>query len=117
MKGIAIILAAFMLLLNFENLRETLQFPEDSAEMACYSDSSSDCCSADENHHDSEEPCDGDHDCLPGCDCSCQFQITAITYSFLELSGVAVQSYHYGHYMNSYSYEYSDNFLHPPRFG
>ena len=113
MKGIAIILAAFMLLLNFENLRETFQFPGDSAEMACCSDS----CSPDEDHHDSKEPCDGDHDCLPGCDCSCQFQITAITYNFIELSGVVVQSYHYGHYMNSYSYEYSDDFLQPPRFG
>jgi hypothetical protein len=33
------------------------------------------------------------------------------------VTGVVVQSYHYGLYMNSYTFEYSANFLQPPRFG
>jgi hypothetical protein len=117
MKVIASILAAFLLLLGSESLLETIQFPVDAAEMSCCSDGSSCCCSQDEDQHSSKDACDEEQDCLPGCDCSFQFQITAITYSFMEFSGVVVQSYHYGHYVNSYSFEYSEDFLHPPRFG
>jgi len=116
MKGIALILSFCMLFLSTGNFMELHQFPQDGSEMACCSDNSSDCCAPDKDNHNSKEPCKGDHDCLPGCDCSCQFQITAITYSFLELTGVVVQSYHYGHYVNSYSFEFSGDFLQPPRF-
>lgn len=113
MKGIAIILTGCLLFLGSEHLRETYQLPGQAVDIAC----GSDCCDADDDHHSGEEPCDGDHDCLPGCNCSCHFHITAITFMFMELPGSVVQSYHYGHYMNSYTFEYTDNFLQPPRFG
>jgi len=117
MKATAIILVGCMLFLNIGNLLETFQLPGESTEMCCCADSCSGCCDSEEDQHDSQEPCDTDQDCLPGCDCSSQFQITAISYNFMELSGVVVQSYHYVRYMNTYTYEYSDNFLQPPRFG
>lgn len=117
MKAIAIILSAFMFLLGSESLLENLHFASDTAEMTCCSDGSSCCCSGDEDHQDSKEPCDEDQDCPLDCNCSFQFHITAITYNFVEFTGVVVQSYHYGHYLNSYSFEYYEDFLHPPRFG
>lgn len=106
-----------MLLLNSGHLWDSMQSFEEATEMACCSDCGSDCCTPDNTKEDSKEPCNGEQDCIPGCDCAYQYQMTAITYSFLELSGEVVQSYHYGHYMNSYTFEYSKNFLQPPRFG
>lgn len=117
MKVIALILAAFMLLPGTESLLETIGFSGGTAEMSCCTDCSSGCCSPDEGQHNSKEPCEEEQDCLPGCDCSFQYQITAITYNFLAFTGVVVQSYHYGQYVNSYSFQYSEDFLHPPRFG
>ncbi|MEA3460372.1 MAG: hypothetical protein U9R49_00745 [Bacteroidota bacterium] len=117
MKGIALILVGCMLLLSSENLLAGFQFPVEAAEMSCCMDHSSDSCDTEADHPDGRQPCDGDHDCLPGCDCSCQYQISAITYSFIEVSGTVVHSYHYGQYVNTYSFEYSDDFLQPPRFG
>jgi hypothetical protein len=108
MKGIAIILAGCMLFLNLGNLRENFQFSVEAAGMECCADSCADCC-------DTEG--DSDKDCPPTCDCSNQFQITAIAYHFMEVTGITVQSYHYGNYVNSYTFEYSADFLQPPRFG
>ena len=108
MKGIAIILAGCMLFLNLGNLRENFQFSLEAAGMECCADSCADCC-------DTEG--DADKDCPPTCDCSNQFQITAIAYHFMEVTGITVQSYHYGNYVNSYTFEYSADFLQPPRFG
>jgi len=113
MKGIAIILLGCLLFMSSENLWANFQLPGEAAPMECCSDS----CEPEEARKDSGEPCQGEHDCLPGCDCSCQYQITAITYSFLELSGTVVQSYHYGHYSNTYFFEFTEDFLQPPRFG
>lgn len=117
MKGIAIILAACLLFVSTENLWASFQLPEEGSPVECCSDCGSDCCSTEENQQDSKAPCEEDQQCPPGCDCSCQYQITALNYSFMELSGSVVQSYHYGPYTNSYSFEYSDDFLQPPRFG
>jgi len=117
MKGIAIILAGCMLFLNLGNLRENFQFSVEAAGMECCADSCADCCDTEGDQHDDEASCDSEEDCMPDCDCSYQYQITAITYNFMELTGVVVQSYHYGLYTNSYTFEYSVNFLQPPRFG
>ena len=117
MKGIAIILAGCMFFLNIGNLLANSQLPGENTEMCCCTDSGSGCCDSEEYQRDSKEPCDADQDCLPDCDCSSQFQLTALAYSFMQLNGVTVQSYHYFGYMNTYTFEYSDNFLHPPRFG
>ena len=117
MKGIAIILAACLLLVSSENLWANFQLPEAGTPVECCSDCGSDCCSPQETPQDSEVPCEEDQQCPDGCDCSDQYQITAITYSFLEHSGVVVQSYHYANYVNTYSFEFSDDFLQPPRFG
>jgi len=117
MKGIAIILLGCLLFLNSENLWANFQSLEDTTPVESCSDCCSDSCEPEEDQQDAEEPCQGGHDCLPGCDCSCQYQITAITYSFIELAGTVMQSYHYGHYSNTYSYEFAEDFLQPPRFG
>lgn len=117
MKGIAIILTSCMLLLNMGNLLENIQLSVESAEICCCADSCSGCCDSEEGQHDSNEPCETDQECPPACDCSPQIQVTAIAYNFMEVTGVTVQSYHYVRYTNSYTFEYSDNFLHPPRFG
>jgi len=117
MKGIAIILAGCMLFLNLGDLRENFQFSVEAAGMECCADSCAGCCDADGDQHDDKAPCDTDQDCATDCDCSYQYQITAIAYSYMELTGVVVHSFHYGHYVNSYTFEYSANFLQPPRFG
>jgi hypothetical protein len=117
MKATAIILVGCMLLLSIGNLLDNIKLAGENTEMCCCADSSSGCCDSEEDQHDSNVPCNADQDCPPTCDCSSQFQITALAYSFMESSGVTVQSYHYIRYMNTYSFEYSDNFLHPPRFG
>jgi len=116
MKGIAIILAGFMLLLNTGNVLDNIQIPGESTEMCCCAESSTACCDSEEKQHDGNEPCNTDKDCPPACDCFSQFQLTALAFSFMETSGNTVQSYHYVAYKNTYSFEYSDNFLHPPRF-
>ena len=108
MKGIAIILAGCIFFLNLGNLRENFQFSVEAAGMECCADSCAGCCDAEG---------DADKDCPPTCDCSNQFQITAIAYHFMEVTGIMVQSYHYGNYVNSYTFEYSADFLQPPRFG
>lgn len=117
MKATAIILVGCMLLLNMGNILENIQVPVETTEMCCCSDSDSACCDSGEDQSDSKEPCDTNKDCSPACDCSSQFQLTALAFSFMETSGDVVQSYHYVAYRNTYSFEYSDNFLHPPRFG
>jgi hypothetical protein len=40
---------------------------------------------------------------------------TALVYDFMEVDGITVQSFHYGNYENTYSFEYLDDFLQPPR--
>ena len=107
MKGIAIILTTCMLFLNAGHLLETLQFPAENAALEC--------CNTDEKQEDQKSSCHGDQPCMPGCACSCDIQLTALVYSFMELDGVVVQSYHYGYYLNTYSFEYSSDFLQPPR--
>jgi len=102
-----------MLFLNIGNLLVNFQLPGEDAVNECCSAS----CIADEDHHADQEPCDSDQDCLPDCACTSQFQITALAYNFIEVAGVSVHSYHYVRYMNTYTFEYSDDFLHPPRFG
>ncbi len=116
MKGLAIILTACLLLLNVENLMENFQLSGETVAMECCSDNCSGCCDAEGEHHEGQAPCEPDQDCAPGCDCSSQFQLTALVYSFMESSGATVQSYLYVRYMNTYSFEYSDDFLQPPRF-
>jgi hypothetical protein len=117
MKGIAIILSACLLLLNLENLRETVLSHGNASEMACCADGQPCCCSPDMDPPHTKEHCDGEFDSLPCCTCSCQFQITAISHNSMELSGVVVRSFHYGHHLESYFFEYADDFLQPPRFG
>lgn len=118
MKGIAIILTFCLLMLGAGNLRYAFLFPDQGMEMAC----SSACCHGDDKHNseneacDEKEACDADHQCLPACDCCCQFQITATEYNYQEVPGITVQSFHYGNYRNSYTFEYTVRFLHPPRF-
>jgi hypothetical protein len=113
MKWIAIILAACVLFLNIENLLENFQFQGEIAGLECCSG----CCDAEGDQHDDKAPCDSEEDCMPDCACSYQYQITAITCNLIEVTGVVVQSYHYGLYMNSYTFEYSANFPQPPRSG
>jgi len=116
MKGIAIILMGCMFFLNAGNLLGNIYFPGEAVVMDCCSDDCSGCWDSDEDQQDNREPCDTEEECPSSCDCSYQYQITAISYSFIELSGATVQSYHYGHYVNSYSFEFIHNFLQPPRF-
>ncbi len=117
MKGLAIILTACILLLNVEILMDNFQLSGETVAMECCSGNCSGCCDPEGEQHEDQAPCEPDQDCAPGCDCSSQYQISAITYRFMELSGAMVQSYHYGHYMNNYTFQYSANFLQPPRFG
>ena len=117
MKGIAIILSACMLVLNAGYLLENthLHAAAEAHGMECCSDSASSCCDAEDAPQENEKSCHGDSPCIPGCACYCHFQLTALVYNFLEMEGIAVQSYHYGNYLNTYSFEYSDDFLQPPR--
>ena len=102
-----------MLFLNVGNLVENIQFSGEVDGLECCTA----CCNTGEEHHADREPCDSDQECLPDCACTSQFQITALVYNFIEVAGVSVHSYHYVRYMNTYTFEYSDDFLHPPRFG
>jgi hypothetical protein len=111
MKGIAFILISSILILGTEHLWDRIQLSAESAVM----ESCCGCCNTQDDNQNEKVPCGEDHDCLPGCDCMKPFQLTGIKYSLMEESGTVVLSYHYGHYINSYSYEYSDSFLQPPR--
>lgn len=112
MKGLAYILISCLLFLGTEHLPEVFQLPGSEADIACETD----CCGCQEDHPQRNNTCDDDHDCESDCNCCHHFQITALEYSYLEVPGATVESYHYGNYLNSYSYEYTDNFLQPPRF-
>lgn len=115
MKVIAIILTTCLVLLNTGHLLETLQPQAQQPAGTCCSDCSSDCCDTEEAPQESDKSCHGDNPCTAGCACSCDFQMSALTYEFMELSGTMVQSYHYGNYLNTYSYEFAEDFLQPPR--
>lgn len=115
MKAIALILTASMLLLNTGHLLETLQPPAEISHSGCCEDCSSDCCNPAENPQERDSSCHGDTPCTPGCACSCDIQLSALTYEFMELEGTIFQSCHYGNYLNTYSFEYAEDFLHPPR--
>ena len=115
MKTIAIILTGCMLMLNAGHLLETMHAPVEVAAAESCTDCASSCCDAEEKPQESDKSCHGDSPCTPGCACSCDFQLSALVYNFLELDGTVVQSYHYGNYLNTYSFEYSDDFLQPPR--
>lgn len=117
MKIIASILAVCVLLLNTGNLLENMH-SHDHAEIALMescSDQDSSCCDTEEKHQDHNLPCNADHDCTTGCNCSCGLHFAALIFEFMELNGVVVQSYHYGNYLNTYTFEYLDDFLQPPR--
>ena len=117
MKGIAIILSACMLILNTGNLLENLHL-DDSAvahAMECCADHEDSCCDTGTDNQDHKKACEHDHNFSPGCHCSCGFHFTALVYDFMDMNGTTVQSFHYGNYMNTYSFEYSDDFLQPPR--
>lgn len=111
MKGIAIILAACLFLINTGNLLESLHDPLDAASMECCSDQGCSCC--DEQDHKSS--CEDDHACGLSCHCSCGLQLSDLAYAFIEPESIAVQAYHYGNYVNTYTFEYSGDFLQPPR--
>lgn len=117
MKVIAIILSACMLMLNTGDLLNVVNMHahEDEAVMACCQDTDSGCCNSDDSAEDQERSCQDDHNCSPGCHCSCGIHITALVYDFTEPDGMAVQSYDYGNYLNSYTFEFSGDFLQPPR--
>ena len=121
MKGIAIILAVFMLTLNTGHLLDSFQSPAETVHMECCADCTTDCCdpepadSGDQEPVDKHKSCHGDKACTPGCACSCHLQLSALVYTFMELNGTTVQTYHYANYLNTYSFEYSSDFLQPPR--
>ena len=115
MKTLAIILTGCMLLLNAGYLFEASHAQVHITASGCCTDCSSDCCDAEEIPQEKDSSCHGDTPCIPGCACSCHFQLSALTYEFMELDGTVVQSYHYGNYVNTYTYEYSGEFLQPPR--
>jgi hypothetical protein len=116
MKVIAVILSACMLILNAGHLLDTQEPPLQEAAMECCADSCSGCCDTDENQKDQEKPCSEDQHCGPACECSSEYQLSAVDFGFPELNGIAVNSYDYGNYLNTYSFEYSGEFLQPPRF-
>jgi hypothetical protein len=41
--------------------------------------------------------------------------LPALLYDFMVLDGNVVQSYHHVNYTNTYTFEYSGDFLQPPR--
>ena len=78
-----------------------------------------DCC-ADEDDCEADEETTNqgpDHQCPPGCDCGCCFQITAINYQFMSLAGADVQSYHYGQHQDNYYFDFFIPLFQPPRLG
>ena len=115
MKTLAIILTGCMLFLNTGYLLEPSHVHvEDTTSESC-TDCSTDCCDTEENPQETDGSCHGDSPCTPGCACSCHIHISALTYEFMELDGTVVQTYHYGNYLNTYTFEYSGEFLQPPR--
>jgi hypothetical protein len=115
MKTLAIILTGCMLLLNSGYLIEKYHAQSHVSTSECCTDCSADCHDAEEHPQESDHSCHGDSPCTPGCACSCHIHLSALTYEFMELDGTVVQSYHYGNYVNTYTYEYSGEFLQPPR--
>jgi hypothetical protein len=117
MKVIAIILSACMLILNTGNLLENLHSHAsiEAHHMECCADHDSSCCDTEKKDQDHNKSCEDDHNCSPGCHCSCGLHFTALVYDYMEMDGITVQSFHYGNYVNTYSFEYLGDFLQPPR--
>lgn len=68
-----------------------------------------------------ETPADQDeeksHDCDTACDCGCQYHLNAVQFQFQNLQLAEEQEYHFGEYVNAYSFEYFSLHIPPPRLG
>jgi len=115
MRGIAIILSACLLFLNMGSILEGLHTHAEHPATECCSDEGSSCSDMADDHQDHEKSCKDDHHCTTGCHCFCGIHLAAAAFGIMEQNGAVVQSFHYGHYLNTYSFEYSDNFIRPPR--
>ena len=112
MKVIAYILVGSLLVLGMNRFVEHMDEPVSQIDML----SDMDCCASHDGYEDKEDSNHQDHECPPGCDCDCCFQIVAIEYQFINNAVVATQSFFFGTYSNRYRFEYFTPLLEPPRF-
>ena len=110
MKITAYILLVSLVLMGMNRFMHSIESPVNETEMSC----DMDCCGSDDDC-EKEENSSADHNCPPGCDCGCCFQITAVHYQFISIPAVEVRSYHYGNYFNIYQFEYFIPLFQPPR--
>ena len=113
MKAIAYILIVSLAFMGLNRFMHGMENPLPNAEISCHMDycAQEDDCGADKETTDH----DPDHQCPPGCDCGCCFNLTAINYQFMSLPGADVQSYHYGHHQDNYYFDFFIPLFQPPR--
>ena len=125
MKLVAYILVIGLGILGMNRFMIGTQFVIEETEQTCHveccgsGDGSAgmEKCEHETESGDAEEGNDLTHTCPKGCDCSCCYHITAITYHFISIPFSTVQSYHYGSYINEYHFEFKTPLFEPPRFG
>jgi hypothetical protein len=93
-----------------------MQFPLEqsiSGTDSCCCDASQDsCCTMDAEQEDEKSP-----ECDSACDCACKYHVNALYFQFSNLQVAEEQEYHYGEYVNAYSFEFSSLHIPPPRLG
>jgi len=80
---------------------------------ACCCDQAQDGCCEMPSDQDEEN----NSDCGSACDCQCQLHLNALHFQFNTLQLTQEQEYHYGEYINVYSFEYFSLHIPPPRLG
>jgi len=115
MKVIAYILIVSLAFMGLNRFMHGMENPMPVAEASCQMD----CCATEDDSEKDEESTEHnpDHECPPGCDCSCCFHLTAINYQFMSLAGAEMRTYHYGHFQDNYNFDFFIPLFQPPRLG
>jgi hypothetical protein len=114
MKVSAYIFLFSLVIISSYPMIEGLQIAQEqslSGFESCCCDHSQDAC-CDEGTEPEREK---DHTCDTGCECACHFHFSAVYFQFNKLQMAEEQEYHYGEYVDSYSFEYFSLHLPPPR--
>jgi hypothetical protein len=116
MKAYVYIFLFSLAVLGSYPLIQHLQVPLEqniSGTVSCCCDPSEDSCCEIPADQDEEKS----HDCDSGCDCACKYHVNALYFQFSNLQVAEEQEYHYGEYVNAYSFEFFSLHIPPPRLG
>lgn len=116
MKVMAYIFLFSLAILGSYPMIQHLQVPLEQsitvADTCCCDNAQENCCEMDADKEDEKS-----HECDSACDCGCKYHVNAMHFQFSNLQVAEEQEYHYGEYVNAYSFEFSSLHIPPPRLG